>query len=99
MTNMKYFNGTLTAERPNTPWVREEKSDCTDCYECRCTEMDYCHECSEPLCEECAHVIDDMPMCTECCQTYVTERLQRIAFRRSMMQMHDATVAMLEEVA
>jgi hypothetical protein len=97
---MKYFNGTLTAERPTMPFEQPtEKESCTDCSEICCGEGDTCRDCGEPLCARCARVIDDLPMCTECCQTYVTERRQRVAFRRSMMQMHDATVAMLKGVA
>lgn len=96
---MKNFNGTLTPERPTTPWVREEKSDCTDCLECRCTEEDYCHECGEPLCVECACIYDDIPMCSECSLVHVVERRKRVAYRYMIEQRHDALRQMVEEVA
>jgi hypothetical protein len=97
---MKYFNGTLTAERPTMPFEQPtEKEACTDCSEIRCGEGDTCRDCGEPLCARCARVIDRLPMCTACCQIYLDERLERGAYRHSMMQLHDATVAMLKEVA
>lgn len=96
MTN---FNGILTAERPTTPFVREEKSDCTDCFECRCTEEDYCRECGEPLCEECASMHDDVPMCSECSLVEAVARRQHRAYRQMIERRHDALRQMVEEVA
>jgi hypothetical protein len=94
---MKYFNGTLTAERPTMPFEQPtEKESCTDCSEICCGEGDTCRDCGEPLCARCARVIDRLSMCSGCCQTYLDARL---SLRRSMMQLHDATVAMLEGVA
>jgi hypothetical protein len=101
---MPYTNsGTYYPEQNHTPYERTELSDCTDCFETRCTEEDYCHECGEPLCEECSRVIEDMPLCTECCQTYVAERLQLAREKKArvdrVMKLHDETMAALEVYA
>lgn len=73
--------------------------ECTDCFELRCFEHDHCEECGEPLCEDCARVIDDRPLCTECCQVYLAERLvkaRREKLIAGFRKLHDETMHMLE---
>jgi hypothetical protein len=86
-------------------YERKYTYECTDCHELRCTEHEFCDECGEPLCNECAHV----PMggeelfCESCFLTYGDVRrevaIQHHELVSSFMLLHDATMQRLSEAA
>jgi hypothetical protein len=82
---------------------------CTDCFMPVSSAVEICSECTsryngkQPLHAKCARYLDDKPMCSECAQVYIAERLkqgrEKKEMRERMMRLHDETIAALREVA
>jgi len=61
-----YLSGRYEAERAHSP-REQEAIECIDCFEnVGDPDSEYCEMCSAPLCQECAVIFNDEPLCAKC---------------------------------
>jgi formylmethanofuran dehydrogenase subunit E len=73
-----YLNGRYESERPHSPYEADEV-ECRDCFEnLSDPDEEACSACGEPLCIDCAHVVNDEPLCAKCFAALLAQALKRL---------------------